>query len=102
MSWRLETADTDDTRNRVVIQPVAVDNPREGVTYVAISVAPRGDEQAPTLQMLLPGLFYRDRTGLIYTILEATQVEDGDEDGSVWRYEYLAALGKHDLSRVKS
>lgn len=99
MTWRLETSSNDRAQNRVTIQPVEDNDPASQIQYVVIRVIPWGDNQAPTLPLMQPGFLYRDRTGLRYTIVKGTMAEEGDGDEiTFWAFEYLAAIGVHELA----
>lgn len=102
MKWRLETSSSDRSQNRVTIQPVEDNGPVTEIQYVVIRVVPWGDNQAPTLPVMPSGFIYRDRTGIRYTVVRGSMVEEGDgEDVTFWSFEYLAALGVHELSSLR-
>lgn len=113
-AWRLESGDAPGAQNRAIIRLAEHGTPDGSrPPYVTITIAPwsklrgrgidgrwhREEEeevpQTPTLPFLRPGDFYRDRNGVDYTIVESTLVEYGDEEASIWGYEYLAAMGRH-------
>ena len=99
MSWRLETSSSDQAQNRVTIQPVVDNDPANPMQYVVIRVVPWGDNQAPTLPIMPPGFVYQDRTGIRYTVVKGSMVEDGDgESVTFWSFEYLAVLGVHEMT----
>lgn len=102
MTWRLETSGGPEAHTRVLIQPMS-DNHPNGPTYVRIYVSPWGGRQAPELPALPEGFVYRDRAGVPYTIVSGEVKERTSEDGAatIWTFEYLAAIGRHDLTALK-
>lgn len=103
MSWKLE-ANGIDGRNLVIIEPVIDDGPADEIRHVRIKVTPQAGGEKPTLPFFPPGAVYRDRSGTKYTILatEVYEVGPDDGEGSMWGYQYLAALGVHRLADLPS
>lgn len=94
MAWRIEASGGKGSANLVVIQPVTDDDPGDVVRHAIIKVSPKGGRELPTLPLFPVGFIYRDRLKMAYTILRASLVESGSDDGehSMWSYEYLAAF----------
>jgi hypothetical protein len=105
MTWRLEASGATGA-NLIVIQPIESDeDPTGKIKHVRIRITPTGGHEHPTMPIWPPGIVYRHRDGLEFTILRPPVVEErGGEDGesSIWTFDYLALWGAHDLTRIQA
>ena len=104
MSWRMEASGGKGSANLVVIRPVNDNDPFSETQHVHIRVSPKGGRDHPTMPLFPDGMVYQDRAGTKYTILSGVMKEVGPDDGesSLWIYDYLAAIGAHRLSGLRT